>query len=93
MVGVPAPREPVEGLSAVTLLTADMARSVAFYRALGFHQIFGGPEATFTSLRAGAAFLNLQLEPGRPASGPMVSRLTHPGARGISTSAIPTVTS
>ncbi len=74
MVGVPAPREPVEGLSAVTLLTADMARSVAFYRALGFHQIFGGPEATFTSLRAGAAFLNLQLEPGRPPVGAIWGR-------------------
>ena len=53
--------EPVEGISAVTLLTVDMVDAVAFYQALGFHLLYGGPEATFTSFRAGAGYLNLQL--------------------------------
>jgi catechol 2,3-dioxygenase-like lactoylglutathione lyase family enzyme len=53
-------REPVESISAVTLLTADMASAVAFYAALGFHLLYGGPEAQFTSFRVGAGYLNLQ---------------------------------
>jgi catechol 2,3-dioxygenase-like lactoylglutathione lyase family enzyme len=66
---VATPREPVESISAVTLLTADMAKAVAFYRALGFHLLFGGPDASFTSFRAGAGYLNLQVEPD--GSGPV----------------------
>jgi catechol 2,3-dioxygenase-like lactoylglutathione lyase family enzyme len=53
--------EPVESISAVTLLTADMAEAVAFYRALGFHLLYGGEEAPFTSFRVGAGYLNLEL--------------------------------
>jgi len=57
----PAERpEPIESLSAVTLVTADMAASVAFYQALGFHLLYSGPDADFTSFRAGPGFLNLQ---------------------------------
>lgn len=52
--------EPVERLSAVTLGTTDMAAAVAFYGALGFHQLYGGADAPFTSFRAGDGFLNLQ---------------------------------
>ncbi len=52
---------PIESLSAVTLVTTDMARSFAFYAALGFTALYGGPEADFTSYRAGAGFLNVQL--------------------------------
>jgi catechol 2,3-dioxygenase-like lactoylglutathione lyase family enzyme len=63
---VGAQREPVERISAVTLLTADMGEAVAFYEALGFHLLYGGPEATFTSFRVGASYLNLQLSPGAP---------------------------
>lgn len=55
-------REPVESISAVTLFTADMGAAVAFYEALGFSLLYGGPTAAFTSFRAGAGFLNLQLE-------------------------------
>jgi catechol 2,3-dioxygenase-like lactoylglutathione lyase family enzyme len=55
--------EPVESISAVTLLTADMAAAVAFYRALGFHLLYGGEGASFTSFRVGAGYLNLQLDP------------------------------
>lgn len=52
--------EPVEGISAVTLAVRDMGRSVGFYGVLGFRVLYGGPEAPFTSLRAGAGYLNLQ---------------------------------
>lgn len=52
--------EPVEGISAVTLAVRDMGRAVAFYRVLGFRVLYGGPEAPFTSFRAGAGYLNLQ---------------------------------
>jgi catechol 2,3-dioxygenase-like lactoylglutathione lyase family enzyme len=61
---VEAQREPVESISAVTLLTVDMAEAVAFYRALGFGLLYGGQEAPFTSFRVGAGYLNLQLDPG-----------------------------
>jgi catechol 2,3-dioxygenase-like lactoylglutathione lyase family enzyme len=43
-----------------------MARSVRFYRSLGFALTFGGPAETFTTFQAGSAFLNLQLLVGRP---------------------------
>ena len=49
-------------LNAVTLVTADMARSHAFYAALGFETLVGGPDAPFTTYRAGDGFLNLQLD-------------------------------
>lgn len=48
-------------LSAVTLHVADMARSTAFYDALGFRLGYGGPTAAFTSYVIGGSFLNLQL--------------------------------
>ena len=57
-----AQREPVESISAVTLLTVDMATAVAFYRALGFHLLYGGRAEPFTSFRVGAGYLNLQLD-------------------------------
>ncbi len=49
----------IEGLSAVTFNTRDMARAVGFYDALGFEQIYGGESADFTSFRAGSGYLNL----------------------------------
>ncbi len=55
---------PVEQISAVTLVTSDMARSARFYESLGFQRLFGGPDADFTSYRIGAGFLNLQLDRG-----------------------------
>ena len=57
----------VQGISAVTLVTHDMARSVRFYRALGFTLRHGGEQASFTSLHAGPGYLNLI---ARPAGGP-----------------------
>jgi catechol 2,3-dioxygenase-like lactoylglutathione lyase family enzyme len=56
----------VERISAVTLVTRDMARAVAFYEALGFSRLYGGPAETFTSYRAGEGYLNLQLDRDAP---------------------------
>lgn len=53
----------IEGISAVTLATHDMARAVAFYRALGFALLYGGETADFTSFRAGSGYLNLIAAP------------------------------
>ena len=53
-------RDPVEVISAVTLLTTDMAQAVTFYEALGFHLLYGGEDAPFTSFRVGTGYLNLQ---------------------------------
>jgi catechol 2,3-dioxygenase-like lactoylglutathione lyase family enzyme len=50
-----------ESLSAVTLGVTDMARSCAFYDALGFEAAYGGPTAAFTSYALGGTYLNLQL--------------------------------
>lgn len=61
------PQGPIEQLSAVTLAVADMGRSVAFYRSLGFVARYGGPVAAFTSLHAGPGYLNLQLVADAPA--------------------------
>lgn len=54
----------ITGISAVTLIVRDMARSVAFYRAMGFELKYGGPEAAFSSFFAGSSFLNLSHRPG-----------------------------
>jgi catechol 2,3-dioxygenase-like lactoylglutathione lyase family enzyme len=50
-------------INAVTLATADMGRSFAFYDALGFVVVAGGPDAPFTTYSAGAGFLNVQYDP------------------------------
>lgn len=52
----------IESISAVTLLTRDMARAVAFYESLGFRIHYGGREASFTSFHAGEGYLNLQTD-------------------------------
>ena len=51
------------GLSAITLGTHDMARAVAFYRALGLRLAFGGPTAGFSCFAAGSGFVNLVAQP------------------------------
>jgi catechol 2,3-dioxygenase-like lactoylglutathione lyase family enzyme len=53
----------VESISAITLVAADMAASVAFYEVLGSEVVFGGVEASFTTLKLNdGQFLNLQLD-------------------------------
>lgn len=49
----------IESLSAVTIFTADMARAVRFYQALGFTMRYGGAASEFTSFHAGSGYLNL----------------------------------
>jgi catechol 2,3-dioxygenase-like lactoylglutathione lyase family enzyme len=53
-------RAAIESISAVTLAVADMHRSVAFYRALGFVVRYGGDAASFTSFSVGGSYLNLE---------------------------------
>lgn len=53
----------IEGISAVTLATRNMASAVRFYAMLGFDLIYGGEDASFTSFRAGAGYLNLTSRP------------------------------
>lgn len=53
----------IQCMSAVTLATHDMARSVRFYRALGFTLRYGGETARFTSFAVGAGSLNLIAQP------------------------------
>lgn len=59
------PRSPLECISAVTLVTADMAASVRFYQSLGFRIRYGGPDAAFTSFHVGPGYLNVQVDPDR----------------------------
>jgi catechol 2,3-dioxygenase-like lactoylglutathione lyase family enzyme len=49
----------IESLSAITLATHDMGRSVRFYRALGFGLHYGGEDEAFTSFAVGASYLNV----------------------------------
>lgn len=53
----------IESVSAITLATHHIARTVQFYRTLGFPIISGGEEAHFTSFRAGTGYLNLTAQP------------------------------
>jgi catechol 2,3-dioxygenase-like lactoylglutathione lyase family enzyme len=59
----------IGGISAVTLGVTRMAESVAFYRALGFEVSYGGPAASFTTLRAGESVINLREEAAGRAEG------------------------
>ena len=55
----------IRSISAVTLATHDMARALRFYLALGFPLRYGGDSASFSSLGAGGAHLNLIAEDTR----------------------------
>ena len=55
------------GISAVTVFTANMARAVAFYDALGFERLYGDAQASFTSYAAGPCYINIAA--GTPAAG------------------------
>jgi catechol 2,3-dioxygenase-like lactoylglutathione lyase family enzyme len=54
----------IQLISAVTFAVRDMARSVEFYQKLGFELLYGGESATFSSLKASEAFVNLSANPG-----------------------------
>ena len=50
----------IDHISGVTLAVRDMAESVAFYRKLGFDVSYGGPDAPFSTMRAGQSVVNLR---------------------------------
>ena len=54
----------IQHICAVTFAVSGMARSIEFYKKLGFELLYGGDEATFSSLKAGEAFVNLVSQPG-----------------------------
>lgn len=56
----------VESINAITLVTRDMARGVAFYDAIGFEVTFGGATSGFTTLKSGACFVNLTTDHAPP---------------------------
>jgi catechol 2,3-dioxygenase-like lactoylglutathione lyase family enzyme len=53
----------IRHISAVTFAVHDMARSVEFYRRLGFELFYGGEHTPFSSLKAGEALVNLIVSP------------------------------
>ena len=53
----------IEHISAVTLAVVDMAESIAFYQKLGLDVAYGGPDAPFTTMRAGQSVINLRRAP------------------------------
>ena len=69
------PPSPIERVSAVTLLTADMRRGVRFYGSIGFDLLYGGEHAEFSSFRAGSGYLNLQLDATRSSQSPIWGRI------------------
>jgi catechol 2,3-dioxygenase-like lactoylglutathione lyase family enzyme len=54
----------IQHISAVTFAVRDMARSIEFYRTLGFELLYGSEGAAFSSLKVGEAFVNLFASPG-----------------------------
>jgi len=53
----------IDHISAVTVAVFDMAESVAFYEKLGLDVSYGGPDAPFTTMRAGQSVINLRQVP------------------------------
>ena len=49
----------IRQISAVTFAVHDMARSIGFYKKLGFELLYGGDRGAFSTLKAGEAFVNL----------------------------------
>ena len=54
----------IRHISAVTFAVRDIARSIEFYRKLGFELRYGGDRSAFSTLKAGEAFVNLVSSPG-----------------------------
>jgi len=53
----------IRHIAAATFAVHDMPRSIEFYRKLGFELVYGDERATFSSLKAGDAFVNLVVSP------------------------------
>ena len=50
----------IDHISAVTVAVLDMTESVAFYEKIGLDVSYGGPDASFTTMRAGEGVVNLR---------------------------------
>ena len=48
-----------DSIGAITHSVTDMARTAAFYEALGFRSLYGERDAAFTSYAVGDGYLNL----------------------------------
>lgn len=53
----------IRHISAVTFPVRDMARSIGFYKMVGFELVYGGDRSSFSSLQASEAFVNLLASP------------------------------
>jgi len=53
----------IQHISAVTFAVRAMPEAITFYTQLGFALIYGSPQARFSTLQAGDAFVNLTLTP------------------------------
>lgn len=53
----------ISHISAVTVAVFDMAQSVAFYETIGLGVSYGGPDAPFTTMRAGQSVINFRQAP------------------------------
>ena len=53
----------IQHISAVTFAVHDMARSIEFFRKLGFELSYGDDRAEFSTMKAGEAFVNLSADP------------------------------
>ena len=56
-------QSPIKSLSAITLGTYDMARSLNFYGLLGFERKYGDADAQISSFYCGDSFLNVVRTP------------------------------
>ena len=59
MLGVVKTTGLIQHISAVTFAVHDMARSISFYKKLGFELLYGSDRAAFSTLKAGEGFVNL----------------------------------
>lgn len=55
----------IDHISAVTVAVLEMAESVAFYEKLGLDVSYGGPDASFTTMRVGQSVINLRRAPSQ----------------------------
>jgi catechol 2,3-dioxygenase-like lactoylglutathione lyase family enzyme len=53
----------IQHISAVTFVVRAMPEAITFYTQLGFTLVYGSPQARFSTLQAGEAFVNLTLAP------------------------------
>ena len=53
----------IQHISAVTFAVRAMPEAITFYTQLGFALVYGSPQARFSTLQAGEAFVNLTLAP------------------------------